>query len=154
MPGSEANGHGIMHLHQLLVLFFQTQNENGADKENCHEDPEHSLTLDAAVNPIISYNCGFCACVQWLEWELFSLLSLVLAGLWKQDFMWPFYNRGQVRQDRSWDRSTRLNLWNCSWYHWKGRGSKYKAHLGGFYGVKWRQGICGTGQKAQVASVD
>lgn len=40
---------GIIYL-QLLVLFFQAQNDNSAEKEECHEDPEHSLTLDTAVN--------------------------------------------------------------------------------------------------------
>lgn len=69
--------HGIIYL-QLLALFFQTQNDNSAEKEECHEDPECSLTPDTAVNSIISYNCGFCAFIQRVEWQLFSLLSLCL----------------------------------------------------------------------------
>lgn len=70
---------------QLLVLFLQTQNDGSAEEEGCHEEPERSLTLDTAVNSIISDDCGFC-CLTVVH---FSLLLCLQAS----------------ENEASWDRS-------------------------------------------------
>lgn len=147
--------HGMIYF-QLLVLSFQTQ--NSAEEAECQEEPERSLTLDTAVNSLISDNCGFCAFIQRVEWQL--LLCLQASenkascdhsqpeGRWDRtgystDPRDLIFEITPCFTDKAAALNTKVQLWG---------GVNQEVHLGGFYGVNRKQSNCGTRQKAKVAS--